>query len=56
MLMMMGCDYKYENAFPWYKNLDVLIDAINEDGSVKTDDFIPCAQEWLSQSGLIEHM
>ena len=79
VLMMMGCDYKYENAFQWYKNLDLLIDAVNKDGrvnavysdpetytnaknlenltwSIKTDDFIPCAQDWSEESGLRGHM
>ena len=79
VLMMMGCDYKYENAFEWYRNLDRLIDAVNKDGrvhamysdpetytaakhdenltwTVKTDDFIPCAQDWSEESGLRGHM
>ena len=79
VLMMMGCYYKYENAFEWYRNLDRLIDAVNKDGrvhamysdpeaytaakhaenltwTVKTDDFIPCAQDWSEESGLRGHM
>ena len=34
VMFMMGCDYMYDSAEVWYKNLDRLIDAVNADGRV----------------------
>ena len=33
-MILMGCDYEYENAAVWYSNMDRLIDAVNKDGRV----------------------
>lgn len=36
LLLMMGSDFHYENAIPWFKNLDKLIKHVNADGRVNT--------------------
>lgn len=35
VMLLMGCDYEYENAAAWYTNIDTLIAAVNADGRVK---------------------
>lgn len=36
IMLTLGSDFQYSNAYTWYKNLDKLIDYVNADGKLSS--------------------
>jgi hypothetical protein len=39
IMLTLGSDFEYSNAYTWYKNLDKLIDYVNKDGTYLNSTF-----------------
>lgn len=39
IMLTMGSDFEYSNAYTWFKNLDKLIDYVNADGKSMAHQF-----------------